>query len=65
MRLAGLLVLASGVTLAVPAMAELFDGTWSGTLSCSQLSITIGPLRVPLQMTLSHGHAGYSRQVLN
>ena len=66
MRSTGFLVLVLGATLgAMPAAAEPFDGTWSGTLSCAQLSITIGPLRVPLQLTVSHGRASYSRHVLN
>jgi hypothetical protein len=51
--------------IAGPATAQSFDGKWSGTLRCDALSFTIGPLRVPLEMTVSGGRASYEREVLN
>jgi hypothetical protein len=47
------------------ALAEGFDGKWSGTFSCAKLSFTKGPLKVPMDMTVASGAATYSRDVLN
>src|ERR1700741_3026287 len=50
---------------ASPALAQSYDGTWKGQLSCAKLSFTKGPQKVAMTMTVSGGTATYSRQVYN
>jgi hypothetical protein len=47
------------------AFAQSFDGAWKGEISCAKLSFTKGPLKVPMDLTVSGGKATYSRDVLN
>jgi hypothetical protein len=47
------------------ARAEGFDGKWTGTISCTKLSFTKGPFKVPIEMTVANGTATYARDVYN
>jgi hypothetical protein len=47
------------------AMAESFDGKWTGTFSCVKLSFTKGPLKVPIDMTVANGVVTSTRDVLS
>jgi hypothetical protein len=47
------------------AMAQGFDGKWTGTFSCVKLSFTKGPLKVPIEMTIANGAVTSTRDVLN
>jgi hypothetical protein len=45
--------------------AQGADGTYRGALDCAQLPFTKGPQRVSLEVQVSSGRAGYSREVYN
>jgi hypothetical protein len=47
------------------AVAQSFDGNWTGQISCAKLSFTRATQTVPITMTISGGSASYSRQVYN
>jgi hypothetical protein len=47
------------------AMAQSFNGTWSGQITCAKLSFTKGTQKVPMTLTVSGDQATYSREVYN
>jgi hypothetical protein len=47
------------------AMAQSFDGTWKGQITCAKLSFTKGTQKVPMTLTISGAQATYSRDVYN
>jgi hypothetical protein len=53
------------VTTSDRVLAQAFDGAWTGEMSCAKLSFTRGPLKVPIDLTVSGGMATYSKDVLS
>jgi len=45
------------------SLAQSYDGTWKGQVSCAKLSFTKGTQQVPLTMIVSGASATYTRQV--
>ena len=45
--------------------AQSFEGTWRGEMSCSKLSFTTGPQKVPMDVVVSGGNATFARKVWN
>jgi hypothetical protein len=58
-------VVAACALFVSPSLAQSYDGTWKGQLSCAKLSFTKGAQKVPLTLTVSGGAAKYTRQVWN
>ncbi len=59
------LVMTAWLCSAPMAMAQSFDGSWHGQITCAKLSFTKGTQKVAMTMTVSGGQATYSRQVYN
>jgi hypothetical protein len=49
----------------LPSFAQSHDGTWHGEFACAKLSVTRGPHRIRMSVTVSGNSATYSRQVYN
>jgi hypothetical protein len=45
--------------------AQTFDGNYQGTLVCEQVPYAAGPLRAPLDITISGGSVKFARPVFN
>jgi hypothetical protein len=47
------------------ALAQSFDGKWTGDISCAKLSFTKGTMKAQLDMAVASGKATYARDVFN
>ena len=58
-------VCAQQATPMTRAAAQGFEGKWRGEMSCSKLSFTKGPQKVPMEVIVSGSNATFARKVWN
>jgi hypothetical protein len=56
-------IILAAALAAAPALAQSFDGTWHGRMTCARMSFTKGVQKVRFVLTVAKGHATFVRHV--